>query len=105
FSKHELVMYVHKEWYSLHWKKEVLATSPKNRVVLDATLLNELVLRDIIGIQDVRTDTRISYVDGVKGLDGLRKTTNESDNRIGFMLYPVSFEDLMLIADAGESLP
>lgn len=104
-EKHEIVMYIHKEWYSLHWKKDILDKYAKDRVVLDATLLNELVLRNIIGIEDVRTDTRINYVDGVKGLEGLRKATNDSDDRIGFLLYPVAFEDMMRMADAGESLP
>lgn len=104
-EKHEIAMYILKEWYTLRLKKDILHRYPDDRVLLDATLLNECVLRDIIGIQDVRTDTRISYVEGAKGVEGVRKATNESDDRIGFLLYPVSFEDMMRMADAGESLP
>lgn len=104
-EKHELVMYAQKEWYSLRWKEAVLKTHAKDRVVLDATLLNEFVLDQIFHIRDVRTDTRITYVDGAKGLDGVRKAASESDDRVGFLLYPVSFEDMMGMADAGESLP
>lgn len=105
FEKHELVMYAQKEWYSLRWKPAVLKSHAKDRAVLDAMLLNEFVLDQIFGITDVRTDTRITYVEGAKGLEGVRKATNESDNRIGFLLYPVSFDDMMHMADAGESLP
>ena len=104
-EKHEIVMNIRKEWYNLRWKKEILDRYPPDHVVLDATLLNEFVLRDIIGIQDVRTDTRIFYVDGSKGLEGLRKTTQENDDRVGFLMHPVDFDDLMKMADTGESLP
>lgn len=104
-EKHEIVMYAQKEWYSLRWKEAVLKSHAKDRVVLDATLLNEFVLDEIFHIRDVRTDTRITYIEGDKGLEGVRKATNDSDDRIGFLLYPVSFEDMIRMADAGESLP
>lgn len=104
-EKHEIVMYAQKHWYSLHWKESVLKTHAKDRVVLDATLLNEFVLDQIFDIRDVRTDKRITYVEGAKGLDGVRKAVNESDDRIGFLLFPVRIEDMMRLADAGESLP
>lgn len=104
--KHELVMFAEKEWFSLRWKKEILDRIPSEHgVVLDATLLNELVFRDILGIADARTNTRITYVDGAKGLAGVRKTVNEKSGRIGFALYPVLFKDMMRMADFGESLP
>ena len=103
--KHELIMYVRKEWYSLQWKKEVLERYPADRVLLDASLLNEWVLDPILGIRDVRTDTRITYVEGSRGVEGVKKTVGANRNRIGFMLFPVSFDDLMQMADADESLP
>jgi uncharacterized protein (DUF1015 family) len=83
----------------------VLKSHAKDRVVFDATLLNEFVLDQIFDITDVRTDTRITYIEGAKGIDGVRKATNENDDRIGFLLYPVTFDDMMHMADAGESLP
>lgn len=104
-QKHEIVMYAQKEWYSLVWKKELLEDQPKGHVILDASLLNTYVLQQIFDIKDVRTDTRITYVEGAKGLEGVRKAANESDSRVGFMLYPVSIEDLITMADVGESLP
>lgn len=103
--KHEITMFLQKEWFRLRWKKSVLARQPKDHVALDATMLNELVFSDIFGIHDVRTDTRITYVEGAKGLDGVRRIANADDNRIGFVLFPVLFPDLMRMADLGESLP
>jgi uncharacterized protein (DUF1015 family) len=96
-------------WYRLHWRPEVLHSfhpTPRTLpVLLDVSLLNELVLHDILGIRDVRTDTRITYVEGNKGLQGIRKALRNNPDRIGFALYPVSFEDMMRIADAGKILP
>lgn len=104
-EKHEIVMGFRHKWYSLRWKPELMAKQPRRHVILDTSLLNELVLRDIIGVKDVRTDTRIQYIEGVKGIEGVRKALSESEESIGFLLHPVSFDDLMHVADAGDSLP
>lgn len=103
-DKHEIVMCLRKEWYSLHWRPEILRGLDEQNALLDASLLNERVLGDILGIHDVRKDTRVTYIDGSKGLDGLRKAAS-GRNRVGFALYPVHFEDMMFLADAGEILP
>lgn len=103
--KHEIIMYVCKEWYCLTWKKEILERYPAEQVLLDASLLNEWVMADILDIRDVRTDTRINYVEGSRGVAGIKKAVNERRSRIGFALFPVSFDDLMQMADANESLP
>jgi uncharacterized protein (DUF1015 family) len=93
----------------LEWKPEVIANfqpaGPTLPVLLDVSLLNELILQDILGIRDVRTNLRISYVEGTKGLRGIRKSVADNPNRVGFVLYPVSFPDMMCIADAGKILP
>lgn len=104
-AKHELTLYLYKEWYRLRWKQSVLDRYDTSAILLDATLLNEWVLGDIFEIRDVRNDVRIQYVEGKKGLDGIRRLVNDEDHRVGFMLYPVSFDDMMALADAGESLP
>ena len=104
-SKHEFVMFFRNEWYSMRWRPEVLARYPSDQVLLDAELLNELVLRDLLGIQDVRTDQRMTYVEGSKGFRGIQKQVGRSRARIGFMLYPVTFDDMMHLADLGQSLP
>jgi uncharacterized protein (DUF1015 family) len=103
-SKHEIVMLLQEEWYSLKWKKEVLKKIPKNDIALDATLLNEYVVRDILDIQDVRTDSRISYVDGTKSIQMVEKLVDKP-TKVGFMLFPVTFSDMMHLADQGKVLP
>ena len=108
--KFELKMFLDGHWYRLQWKPEVLEQAARNEdlfgpVLLDVSLLNELVLRPILGIGDVRTDGRILYVEGSRGLNGIRKTAGKGADRVGFALHPVDFGDLMQMADAGESLP
>jgi len=103
-DKHEIVMCLRKEWYSLHWRPEIVQGMDEQNALLDATLLNERVLGNILGIRDVRSDTRVTYIDGSKGLKGLLKAAS-SRNRVGFALYPVHFADMMFLADAGEILP
>ncbi len=103
-DKHEIVMLLRHEWYSLHWRPELLSGLDEQNALLDASLLNERVLGNILGIHDVRSDTRVVYVDGSKGLNGLQKAAN-SRNKVGFALYPVHFADMMFLADAGEILP
>jgi uncharacterized protein (DUF1015 family) len=103
-DKHEIVMCLRKEWYSLHWRPEIVQGMDEQNALLDATLLNERVLGNILGIRDVRSDTRVTYIDGSKGLKGLLKAAS-ARNRVGFALYPVHFADMMFLADAGEILP
>ncbi len=106
--KHELKMLFRNHWYRLHWRPEWLQYAQRNDsmpVLLDVSLLNELILQRILGIPDVRTDTRITYVEGSKGLKGIRKAVGQHPERIGFALHPVSFDDMMRIADVGETLP
>ncbi|MDO8365818.1 MAG: DUF1015 family protein [Saprospiraceae bacterium] len=103
-DKHEIVMCLRKEWYSLHWRPELLAGMDEQNALLDASLLNERVLGNILGIRDVRSDTRVTYIDGSKGLEGLQKAAINR-NKVGFALFPVHFEDMMFLADAGEILP
>lgn len=100
-KKHSMVMYLQRDWYRLEWKTEVFSGGTD----LDAALLNEKVLRDILGIFDVRNDTRVHYVEGPKGLDGLRNSVHKYKNAVGFALFPIQLSDLFRLADAGEMLP
>ena len=104
-AKHEIVMLVNREWYLLRWKKEVLKVYEKEKVLLDVTLLDEKVLSDILGIEDVRTDMRIRYVEGPKGLEEVRLRTNRNENRVGFLLYPATLDDILHTADAEKTMP
>ncbi len=103
-DKHEIVMCLRKEWYSLQWRAELLPGIDEQNALLDASLLNERVLGNILGIKDVRSDSRVTYIDGSKGMEGLQKAAS-GRNRVGFALYPVHFADMMFLADAGEILP
>ncbi len=105
-SKHEIVMYLENDWFSLRWRPELLARHDGDKVLLDANLLNEHVIQNIFDIQEIRTDTRINYIEGSKGLKGVCKMTNRKRNhRVGFILYPVAIGDMMQLADNRESLP
>ncbi|MBL7828524.1 MAG: DUF1015 domain-containing protein [Saprospiraceae bacterium] len=104
--KHEIMMYLDKTWYALNWKHFILQQTPKGYDTLDADLLNDMVIEKIFEINDVRSDTRIRYVEGSRGMQGVQKLTNaKSKDRVGFVLFPVSFEDMARIADSGECLP
>lgn len=103
-AKHEMSMVVNKEWFSLRWKPEVVQAWPEE-VVLDASLLDHHVFNQILGIEDVRTDQRLKYVEGTRGLDEFRAIVAKGEHRIGFCLYPVDIEDLIHVADAGKIMP
>ncbi len=103
--KHDIVMQLKKEWYCLTWKSTTLDRYADEKVLLDAALLNKIVLNEILEIEDVRTDQRISYVEGPKGLRGLQKATKNCKRGVGFCLYPISFEEMALLADQDKMLP
>jgi uncharacterized protein (DUF1015 family) len=104
-GKFEVCCYTGGASYALRWKQEILDAYPSDTVLLDAALLNERVLRDLFRIENAETAPRILYVEGRKGLEGIVKSTESGPDRIGFALYPVAFEDMMGLADRGESLP
>ncbi|RMG80895.1 MAG: DUF1015 domain-containing protein [Bacteroidetes bacterium] len=104
-QKHEITLFINKEWYKLRWRESVLREESDKPVLLDVSLLNEKVLRDILGIEDVRTDARVKYVEGTKGAEGLTDKAIKNEFRVGFWLYPVAMEDFLKIADLGKTLP
>lgn len=104
-EKFSLTIYLDQKWYSLKWKPSTLEAYENTEVLLDVQLLNDKLLKEIIGIHDIRFDKRIQYVPGTKGLAGLATTTLENPNNIGFYLYPVQIEELMTMADHLQLLP
>ncbi len=104
-NKFEVTMLFQKECYRLKWRESILKKYSKEIVVLDANLLDVEVLQNILDIQDIRTNTRIKYVEGPKGVEGIRQKTLKVDDRIGFLLYPVDLKDLMKVADANKVMP
>lgn len=104
-QKHELTLFYKQQWFRLRWKQAVLDEYAHERVVLDVSLLNAKVMQAILGIEDVRKDERVTYVEGPRGIAGMEKAVAEGSNRAGFYLYPIQFDDLTMLVDAGGVLP
>jgi len=104
-QKHEITMLIQNEWYRLNWKPDVIEEYIEEEAILDAAILDEKVIKDILGITDVRTDQRIKYVEGPKGLEGLEKQADKEADSVAFCLYPIRFEEIMKVADASKVLP
>ena len=104
-KKFELCLHVNMEWFKLTWKKEAIKKLGKKVVQLDATILNELVLGNILGIKDVRADTRIKYIEGVASLDHFMLQCQKNELSFGFLLYPVDIDDLIKVADKKMVMP
>jgi len=103
--KHEITMFLNKEWFLLKWKPEVLKEYKNQKILLDASMLDEKVLKNILGIKNVKTDTRIKYVSGTEGVNAVRTKTAKSETRVGFCLYPAQMSDLLTTADEGGVMP
>ncbi|HEY6504187.1 MAG TPA: DUF1015 domain-containing protein, partial [Chitinophagaceae bacterium] len=73
--------------------------------VLDVTILSNNILDKILGIKDQRTDKRIDFVGGIRGLGELEKRVNSGEMKVAFSLYPVTIEQLFDIADSGNVMP
>ena len=102
-ARHNFGMYLDKKWYSLTAKEGTFDESdPVGR--LDVSILQNNCITPIFGIEDPRTDKRIDFVGGIRGLKELEKRC-ETDMRIAFSMYPTSLDELMDIADAGKVMP
>lgn len=102
-ARHTFGMYLDKEWYKLTAKE---GTYPENDPVasLDVSILQENCITPIFGITDPRTDKRIDFIGGIRGLGELEKRCGE-DMAVAFSMFPTSLDELMAIADAGEVMP
>ncbi len=102
---HQLTLFINNEWYELSWKPQYIVPMGPGLPVLDVDLFNRYVLGEILGIADVRSDRRLSYVEGTKGLEGLKNKVLKNEHRVGFCLYPLQMEDFIRVSDAGQTLP
>jgi len=100
---HEFGMYLEGKWYVLEAKEGTYDTDPIG--VLDITILTKRILEKLLGITDQRTDTRIDFVGGIRGLKELERRVDSGEMKVAFSLYPVSIEQLFAIADSGEVMP
>ncbi len=101
---HEFGMYLDGSWYQLV-AKEGTYTDSDPIGVLDVTILQKNVLDKLLAIKDPRTDKRIDFVGGIRGLAELEKRVDSGDWKVAFSLYPVSIEQLFAIADSGNVMP
>jgi uncharacterized protein (DUF1015 family) len=101
---HNFSMYLGDKWYSLTAKPGRYDDSDPIGV-LDVTVLSRLVLDKILGIKDLRTDKRIDFVGGIRGLGELSRRVDSGEMKVAFALYPVSMKQLLDIADSGQIMP
>ena len=100
---HQFGMYLNGQWFKLTAKEGTYKNDPIG--ILDVTILQENIFNKILGIQDPRTDTRLDFVGGIRGLGELEKRVNSGDMKAAFSLYPVSIHQLFDIADNGAVMP
>lgn len=101
-GKHVFSMYLGGKWYKLTVRPEII---PDDIIAsLDVALLQDNVLGPILGIQDPRTDKRIDFVGGIRGLSELERRCSE-DMKLAFAVYPVEIADLLSAADHGQVMP
>jgi len=97
----EVRMYLDNAWYKLTWKE--FAADPVGR--LDVSVLQDRLLAPVLGIADPRTDTRISFVGGIRGTGELTKRVDGGRDAVAFSMYPTSVAQMMDIADTGQIMP
>lgn len=101
---HNFSLYLDGRWYSLI-AREGRYNDADPIGVLDVTISSDLILRDILGITDLRTDRRIDFVGGIRGLGELKARVDSGEMAVALALYPVSMKQLMDIADSGNIMP
>jgi uncharacterized protein (DUF1015 family) len=103
-APHHFSMYLDGQWYSLKALPHTFDESDPIRS-LDVTLLSDYILNPLLGIADQRTDKRIDFIGGIRGLAELQKRVDSGEMAVAFALYPVSLDQLMSIADNGLIMP
>lgn len=101
---HNFSLYLPGKWYSLT-AREGRYDDNDPIGVLDVTISSDLILRDILGIHDLRSDKRIDFVGGIRGLGELKRRVDSGEMAMALALYPVSMKQLMDIADSGNIMP
>ena len=102
-SAHDFGMYLGGRWYKLSIRPELVPDDPIGR--LPITVLTRNVIEPLLGIKDPRTDKRIDFVGGARGLGELERRVASGEMAVAFALYPTQMSDLMAVADAGGIMP
>jgi len=100
---HTFGLYLNKQWYKLESKLDTYTEDPIG--ILDVTILQNNILDPLLGIVDQRTDKRIDFVGGIRGLSELERRVDSGDMKLAISLYPVSIKQLFDIADSGNVMP
>lgn len=103
-EKHTFGMYLDKKWYLLKAKNSIINEND-SVACLDVSILQKELLSPILGIGDPRTDQRIDFVGGIRGLEELEKRVNSGEMAVAFSMYPTTMEQLMNIADDNKIMP
>ena len=101
---HNFALYLDGRWYSLTAKEGTYDDNDPIGV-LDVTVSSNLILRDLLGITDLRSDKRIDFVGGIRGLEELKHRVDSGEMAMALALYPVTMKQLMDIADSGNIMP
>ena len=101
---HNFSLYLDNKWYSLTAKQGTF--DDKDPIgVLDVDISSRLILNEILGIKDLRSDKRIDFVGGLRGLEELKRRVDSGEMRMALALYPVTMQQIMDIADSGKIMP
>jgi len=100
---HEIGMYLDGEWYYLTAREGTYKNDPIG--ILDVSILQKNILDKILDIEDPRTNTRIDFIGGIRGLSELEKRVDSGEMAVAFSLFPVSIDQLFDIADSGQVMP
>lgn len=101
--KGEIGLYGNGRWYRLTANPHLFSEDPVNR--LDVSVLQNVVLGPLLNIRDPKTDSRIRFVGGIRGLDVLAEAVDKAGDGAAFAMYPTSMEELLAVADAGLLMP
>ena len=102
-APHEFGMYINGVWYQLTARQGTYSNDPIG--VLDVTILQQNVLDKLLNIKDPRTDKRIDFIGGIRGMGALEKRVDSGEAAVAFSLYPVTIQQLFDIADSGQVMP
>lgn len=100
---HQFGLYLEHQWYKLTAKNGIIKNNPLG--ILDINILQDNILGPVLNILDQRTDKRIDFVGGIRGLEALEKRVDSGEMKLAVSLYPVSMEQLFAVADSGEVMP
>lgn len=102
--EHQITFYLDSEWFAFNFDRALI---PELDTVkrLDTDLLTELILKPILGIQDLKTDENISFVSGAESIENIATSIDSAKFKIAFILYPISIEQVKAVADANGIMP